>query len=223
MTREEEVARATAIGIASMNPTDAGTSQNYTPYDDNWLAASYDWNEVQQDQLSEHDSDPTTSATWDVINITTNESGDTTDGNGLTVAAGFEAYSYDSSTTQAAFDEVDNPYLDVGDADELDEAAPGYIPEPDPVEQIADALEDVRIAPETDEDEDPSEIESFPNAGKVKNHRDHHLDSLLEERDGAPFKPFRNAAEFELVKWLNDLPLSKVDSFLQLDWVGSLL
>lgn len=142
------------------------------------------------------------------------------------LAGDFEEYMYGFTQGNATTEGNDDPYLEAVDAMELDESQPGYLPASDDTEQLRDSLESVQIGPEGAEDLDPSEVELFPRAGKIKHPelpRDalgSHFERMYEETHGNPFHPFRGAAEFELIKWLNDMPLSKVDSFLQLEWVS---
>jgi hypothetical protein len=152
----------------------------------------------------------------------TQESGDSN----LAATDDFEEHLHGSTRHDPTTEENEDPYLDTADVIDLDEGHSGYVHAPDDVEQLGDVLDGVQLGPEGDEELDPSEVELFPRAGEIKHPelpRDpltSRFDALYEETHGNPFYPFRGAAEFELVKWLNDMPLSKVDSFLQLDWVS---
>jgi hypothetical protein len=135
----------------------------------------------------------------------------------------FDIYMFGSGDTVHGSEERVNPCLDEGNGD----AEENEYNEPPPMEtlvdELEDALENVQIDPEGDEESDPSEIVSFTRAGEIKSHAKSHFESILGEEDWSPFHPFAGAAEFQMAKWLNDLPLSKVDSFLQLDWVRVLI
>jgi len=86
-------------------------------------------------------------------------------------------------------------------------------------------LETTQDPPEDEEDLDPAEVESFPHAGEVKKSGRPHFAKLVlsQTNRGArsPYTPFTNASEFDFVKWANEIPVSKVDSLLKLDWVSS--
>jgi hypothetical protein len=140
----------------------------------------------------------------------------------LAATADFEESLYGPTQGGPTTSGSDDPYLDTADVD-LEEGQPGYVPAPDDTDQLGDILEGVQLGADDAEDLDPSEVEQFPRAGEIKDpelRTRSRFETLYEEARGNPFYPFRGAAEFELVKWLNGLPLSKVDSFLQLDWVS---
>lgn len=101
-----------------------------------------------------------------------------------------------------------------------DYQAPPLPPEPnDPIP----SPEPIRPRSGDTSDKDRSEIELFPRAGEVKEKVEPRFLQIVEERclrgDSGLFRPFKNAAEFALVKWLNLLPLARVDEFLQLEYV----
>lgn len=86
-----------------------------------------------------------------------------------------------------------------------DESTRGINPGPDLLDEFTDGV-----------------IETYPRSGEIKTHSDPHFDRLLKKQmlNGTnPYTPFRGLAEFELATWLNELPLSRVDSFLRLQWV----
>lgn len=93
------------------------------------------------------------------------------------------------------------------------------------MEELQEPALSAEPGPELNTDVDPGEIETYPCAGEIKKKAGTHFDRLLKKQMGDavnPYTPFFGLAEFELVTWLNELPLSKVDSFLQLSWVTSL-
>ena len=141
----------------------------------------------------------------------------------LAATADFEDSLYGPTQGGPTTSGSDDPYLDTADVVDLEDGQPGYVPAPDDADRLGDILEGVQIGVDGVEDVDPSEVEQFPHAGEIKDPESRaqsRFETLYEEACGNPFHPFRGAAEFELVKWLNGLPLSKVDSFLQLDWVS---
>jgi hypothetical protein len=135
----------------------------------------------------------------------------------------FDNYMFGTRHDPPMSDDRANPCLEEVNEGDLEEEDSGDATVIERImEDLGNAMETVQIAPEDDEEVDPSEIESFVRAGEVKERIDSHYENILDARDGYPFHPFTSAAEFELAKWLNDLPLSKTDSFLQLDWVSRL-
>lgn len=139
------------------------------------------------------------------------------------ITTDYEEYLPGPEGVSSASGDDPTPYLDVENAMDVDEADPGYVPEIDDTEQLEGVTETIQLSPESDEDEDPSEVETYPRAGEVKLSEEQNqsrFENLHLKRGGRPFHPFRSFAEFELAKWLNDLPLSKVDMFLQLNWVS---
>jgi hypothetical protein len=143
----------------------------------------------------------------------------------LAATADFEELLYGPIQGDVTAEGNDDPYLDISDVMDIEEGPSDYVHTSDDIEQLGDILEGVQLGQEGAEDEelDPSSVESFPHAGEIKDPETRtrsHFETLYEETHGNPFHPFRDAAEFELVKWLNDMPLSKVDLFLQLDWVS---
>jgi hypothetical protein len=89
---------------------------------------------------------------------------------------------------------------------------------------IEEAVPDINPGPGLQEGVTGGVTEVFPRSGETKSRGDSHLNRLLKEQlEGGmnPYTPFRGLAEFELAMWLNELPLSKVDAFLRLQWVRS--
>jgi len=78
--------------------------------------------------------------------------------------------------------------------------------------------------PEDNEEDDPPTIDVFPRAGEVKamgQSRFSELERAQRVLDAKTvYHPFLDSAEFSLVKWLNGLPLSKIDSFIRLEYVS---
>lgn len=135
----------------------------------------------------------------------------------------FENYMFGSGGNGHESEERINPCLEEEDGD-AEESGPSDVPPMEIlIEELGGVLENVQIDSEGDEDSDPSEIVSFTRAGEIKSCTKPHFESVLGEEEWSPFHPFAGAAEFQLAKWLNDLPLTKVDSFLQLDWVCGLV
>lgn len=139
----------------------------------------------------------------------------------------FEAALYESQHIEAE-DPTYNPLLEEYD----DEQGPG--PENEDAHTEDDhqpPLPDLDELPDNDEaeereaedeEDDPAEIELFPRAGEAKSRfqsRFKHLADDFRQKDGGLFHPFKNAAEFQIVKWLNSLPMARVDEFLQLEYV----
>jgi hypothetical protein len=73
-------------------------------------------------------------------------------------------------------------------------------------------------------DEDPSVIENFERAGEIQSYDIPRYVELLEIQErsgnGNMYFPFEDYSEFELAAWLNDLPLRKIDTFLQTRFVS---
>lgn len=92
------------------------------------------------------------------------------------------------------------------------------VPDPTPVQPSRPPHPE----PDEDEDEDNAEIKRYPQAGEVKATTSPRFKDLINEflkKPGGLSHPFKNAKEFELVKWLNALPMARVDEFLQLSYV----
>jgi hypothetical protein len=119
-----------------------------------------------------------------------------------------------------------NPYRDADQTDEseneeLNDFQPPELDTPEPIS----IPETVEINTDEDGDADPSCVDVFPRAGEVTERRrpryaenvHHHMNNATR----SIYHPFRDFQEFDLAVWLNQLPLSKVDSFLQLSWVSS--
>jgi hypothetical protein len=91
---------------------------------------------------------------------------------------------------------------------------------------IHDTVEETNLNEEEATNEDPSEIEQYPRAGEIKDKRRPHFKKLIKEHYSQNprnlFHPFADGSEFQLAKWLNGLPLSKVDEFCQLPWVSTM-
>jgi hypothetical protein len=119
-----------------------------------------------------------------------------------------------------------NPYRDADENDEseneeLDDFQPPEFDTPEPIS----APETVDMNTDEDNDADPSCIDVFPRAGEViERRRPRYAENVQDHMKNATrsvYYPFRDFQEFDLAIWLNELPLSKVDSFLQLSWVSS--
>jgi hypothetical protein len=131
-----------------------------------------------------------------------------------------------ASIQELPHEEIYNPYRDADQSDEsenedLNDFQPPELDTPEPIS----VPETVEINTDEDDDADPSCIDVFPHAGKVMERRrpryaenvHHHMNDATR----SIYHPFRDFQEFDLAIWLNELPLSKVDSFLQLSWVSS--
>jgi len=84
-------------------------------------------------------------------------------------------------------------------------------------------LQDVDSNSRPLENDETDRTETFQHAGAIVKHGRPHYDTLLErhmEGGTNPYAPFHGFAEFELVAWLNGMPLSKVDTYLQLPGVS---
>jgi len=67
---------------------------------------------------------------------------------------------------------------------------------------------------------DNPEVESFSNAGEIFQRGVPQFQTSVAAGNGNPFYPFLDAGEFEIVNYLNNLALWRVDSFVSLKWVG---
>ncbi|KAG8824504.1 hypothetical protein FRC17_009084 [Serendipita sp. 399] len=107
---------------------------------------------------------------------------------------------------------------DVGDDDEMVDDAEGGD------EDIQEPI-DEPCSFQGSEDAEPQEVDRYPGAGEIKELRRPRYEDILATRDPEKdrnlFSPFNDLSEFKLAKWLNDLPLSKVDSFLKLEYIQS--
>ncbi len=118
-----------------------------------------------------------------------------------------------------------NPYDDQSDSESEGEGSDEDLEERWDLEALEAALENARIHPGIDEDTVPSRIDSFPRAGEVKTEyagRPYFAETFAAHTQNgtrSPYTPFSGPEDFELAKWLNDLPVSKTDSFLHLEWV----
>jgi hypothetical protein len=123
-------------------------------------------------------------------------------------------------------EEYYNPYRDADENDEsedekLDDYRPPEFDTPEPI----GVPETVEINTDEEDDADPSCVEVFPRAGEVLERRQpryaENVHNHMKNATRSVYYPFRDFQEFDLAIWLNELPLSKVDSFLQRPWVSS--
>jgi hypothetical protein len=120
-----------------------------------------------------------------------------------------------------------NPYRDADQNDEseneeLDDFEPAELDTPEHIS----ADETVEMNTEEDDDAGPSTVDVFPRAGEVKERRQpryaENVQYHMRNATRSVYHPFQDFQEYNLAIWLNELPLSKVDSFLQLPWVSSI-
>jgi hypothetical protein len=118
-----------------------------------------------------------------------------------------------------------NPYGDAHDTDEheneeMDDFQPPEFDNPEPLS----VPETIEMSADEDDDADPSCIDVFPRAGEViekgQSRYAEIIRHCMESTTRSVYHPFQDFEEFDLAIWLNELPLSKVDSFLQLPWVS---
>jgi hypothetical protein len=146
---------------------------------------------------------------------------------GIDVADAFNEFLFDGAPEQPVHGGNENPYLEVDDDDDDDDDDESNLPPsvltPTLLKDLESAMENAELPSELEGESDPTETETIPRAGEVKRNEEPNFQKIVEgqiQEGGSPFYPFRNATEFQLSKWLNGLPLSKVDPFLQLDWVS---
>ncbi|KAG8756916.1 hypothetical protein FRC14_002533 [Serendipita sp. 396] len=116
-------------------------------------------------------------------------------------------------------DEFDTGAMSLGPYEESD-----YESEPDFDENfdfsVPEEVVTLEDHPPPPDDEDLDDIETFEGAGKVIKKGSSHFEEILrgqqEKSTGNTYFPFRDEDEFRLVHWLNELPMSKIDSFLGL-------
>jgi hypothetical protein len=136
-------------------------------------------------------------------------------------------------TAQGDENPLNDDNLDPEDNGDMDDSDEGETEVDHPDDGDLDAtLGNLRKHPgltpcvEDNDEDDPPTINVFPQAGEVKATGQSRF-SELERAQRAlnantVYYPFADSAEFSLVKWLNDLPLSKIDSFIQLEFVSLL-
>jgi hypothetical protein len=138
------------------------------------------------------------------------------------LAAEFDAWWFNE--TQPETPVVDNSLDETIESDSKEGSTSSEQSEPMAIDNIQDQIEDSPDDDETEVPEDlPVDIEEYEGAGEIKATGTPHFARLMKrQRDkgnGNSYFPFESAAEFEMVSWLNDLPLSKIDSFLHTKFV----
>jgi hypothetical protein len=139
----------------------------------------------------------------------------------VTLEESFFSLNIEPAGENLTFESEDTIYLDPG-LEPLDDDLD--VPPPD--SHLVEGAEELNICPGDDEEQNSCEVERFPRAGEVKAHGRPRFQELVGKQipktsDGNLFHPFKDKSEFELAKWLNPLPLTKIDEFLQLTYVCS--
>jgi hypothetical protein len=141
----------------------------------------------------------------------------------VTLEEALFALNIDPVTMDHTFESEDTVYLDPNPeplGDDLD------VPPPDS-HFIARAEEPDAHYEEVVDEQERCEVDRFPRAGEVKAPGKPRFQELAEKQisrtsDRNLFYPFKDQSDFELAKWLNPLPLTKIDKFLQLSYVSFL-
>jgi hypothetical protein len=183
--------------------------------------ASSSPNQSLQDQTQEV-SDNETPIPAHIEPLSCTDVVDESDPNVENLAAEFDAWWFNE--TQSEPIPIGGPFGECIASDHEEEETSSEQSEHSAMDEPQDEPEDFPHDEEMDNSQDePLEVENYERAGEIKANDTPHFANLvkkqLQKGNSNLFFPFESAAEFEMVAWLNDLPLSKIDSFLHTEFV----